>query len=227
MQPLRPVIARSARQATRTTPRTTRLTTQIPHLTIPRSFTTTRPRSALGLPLNLPKWLNENSHLLKPPINNYCVYSDPLTVMIVGGPNARTDYHINQTPEFFYQYKGRMLLKTVQDGAFEDIYINEGELFLLPANTPHNPVRFADTVGVVVEQPRPEGEVDALRWYCQGCGEKVHEASFVCTDLGTQIKEAVQAFEKDTDSRKCGKCGEVCDVRPKPDVMERMRMGPH
>ncbi|GAB7341475.1 hypothetical protein MBLNU457_7709t1 [Dothideomycetes sp. NU457] len=181
----------------------------------------------LGMPLNLPKWLNENSHLLKPPINNYCVYSEPMTVMVVGGPNARTDYHINQTPEFFYQYKGRMLLKTVQEGEFVDIYINEGELFLLPGNTPHNPVRFADTVGIVIEQPRPEGEVDRLRWYCQSCGEKVHEAAFVCTDLGTQIKDAVQAFEKDEEARKCGKCGEVCDVKPKPDVMEKMRTGPH
>jgi len=150
-----------------------------------------------------------------------------MTVMVVGGPNARTDYHINQTPEFFYQYKGKMLLKTVQEGEFVDVYINEGELFLLPGNTPHNPVRFADTVGIVIEQPRPEGEVDRLRWYCQNCGEKVHEAAFVCTDLGTQIKDAVQAFEKDESARKCGKCGEVCDVKPKPDVMEKMRTGPH
>ncbi|KAK5135379.1 3-hydroxyanthranilic acid dioxygenase [Meristemomyces frigidus] len=177
---------------------------------------------ALTSPLNLPKWLKENSHLLKPPINNYCVYHDPMTVMIVGGPNARTDYHINETPEFFFQYKGRMLLKTVQDGEFHDIYIDEGELFLLPANVPHNPVRFADTVGIVLEQPRPESAVDRLRWYCQSCGEKVHEASFHCVDLGTQIKEAVNAFMEDTEKRKCGSCGEVCDVAPKPEVMEKM-----
>lgn len=178
-------------------------------------------------PLNIPKWLKENSHLLKPPINNYCVYSDPLTVMIVGGPNARTDYHINTTPEFFYQYKGRMLLKTVDNGTFRDIYIDEGELFLLPANVPHNPVRFADTVGLVIEQPRPEGALDRLRWYCQNCGEHVHEDGFVCTDLGSQIKDAVNQFKGDEQSRKCKNCGEVCDVAPKPDVMERMKTGPH
>lgn len=148
-----------------------------------------------------------------------------MTVMVVGGPNARTDYHINETPEFFYQYKGRMLLKTVQDGEFKDIYINEGELFLLPANTPHNPVRFADTVGVVIEQPRPKESMDRLRWYCQNCGEKVHEAAFHCTDLGTQIKDAVNAFKADEGSRKCGNCGEICDVAPKPEVMEKMRTG--
>lgn len=150
-----------------------------------------------------------------------------MTVMIVGGPNARTDYHINETPEFFYQYKGRMLLKTIQtiDGkeGFVDVYINEGELFLLPANTPHNPVRFADTVGVVIEQPRPEGSVDRLRWYCQDCGEKVYEAGFHCTDLGTQIKEAVNAFKADEEKRKCGKCGATCDTAPKAEEMTRMQ----
>lgn len=146
--------------------------------------------------------------------------------MIVGGPNARTDYHINETPEFFYQYKGRMLLKTVQDNKFKDVYINEGELFLLPANTPHNPVRFENTVGVVIEQPRPEASVDRLRWYCQNCGDQVHEAAFHCTDLGTQIKAAVQGFESNDNARKCKKCGEVCDVAPKAEAMERMKNGP-
>jgi 3-hydroxyanthranilate 3,4-dioxygenase len=197
-------------------------------------------------PLNIPKWylspstnpshpapnqcsfflrLESNSHLLKPPINNHLIYNDPMTIMIVGGPNARTDYHVNSTPEFFYQYKGRMLLKTLDPSTneFRDIYINEGELFLLPGNVPHNPVRFADTVGVVIEQPRPEGSVDFLRWYCQGCGTKVHEKSFHCTDLGTQIKRAVEEFEGDVEARKCEGCGEVCDVKPKPEAMEKMR----
>ncbi|GAB7364187.1 hypothetical protein MBLNU230_g4738t1 [Neophaeotheca triangularis] len=145
--------------------------------------------------------------------------------MIVGGPNARSDYHINSTPEFFYQHKGRMLLKTVNNDKFEDIYIDEGELFLLPANVPHNPVRFADTVGVVVEQPRPEAAEDVLRWYCQGCGEKVAERSFICKDLGTQIKAAVQEFEKDEEARKCHNCGTVCNVRPSAEAMEKMKTG--
>ncbi|KAF2165482.1 hypothetical protein M409DRAFT_24333 [Zasmidium cellare ATCC 36951] len=185
----------------------------------------------LSLPLNLPKWLSENSHLLKPPINNFCVYNDPITVMVVGGPNARTEYHINETPEFFYQYKGRMLLKTVQkiNGAeeFRDVYINEGELFLLPGNTPHNPVRFENTVGVVIEQPRPDNSLDRLRWYCANCGDIVREASFYMYDLGTQIKEAVNAFKEDHEARTCKKCGTVCDTAPTPEAMEKMRSGPH
>jgi 3-hydroxyanthranilate 3,4-dioxygenase len=137
--------------------------------------------------------------------------------MLVGGPNARTDYHINSTPEWFYQYKGSMLLKVVDpaDNSFQDIHIHEGDMFLLPPDTPHNPVRFADTVGVVLELKRPEGSVDKLRWYCQVCRAQVHEASFHCTDLGTQIKDAVNKFKADWDARTCMNCGAFCDVAPK------------
>lgn len=178
----------------------------------------------LSSPVNLPKWLEENSHLLQPPINNFCVYNDGFTVMVVGGPNARTDYHINQTPEWFYQYKGAMLLKVVDGTTFRDIVIREGDMFLLPPNTPHNPVRFANTVGIVLEQKRPEDSVDRMRWYCQKCGEVVHEAAFHCTDLGSQIKEAVEAFKKDESVRTCKGCGEVADWCPKEGSIQDPNM---
>jgi 3-hydroxyanthranilate 3,4-dioxygenase len=130
-----------------------------------------------------------------------------------------------------------MLLKVVDEGKFRDIPISEGEMFLLPrewphqnsfrytfayltmfcivANTPHNPVRFADTVGIVLEQPRPEKSMDRLRWYCQVCGQVVYEAAFHCTDLGTQIKDAVNSFRNDDEKRRCGNCGALADVVPK------------
>ncbi|KAI1437998.1 3-hydroxyanthranilic acid dioxygenase [Xylaria sp. CBS 124048] len=182
----------------------------------------------LSSPVNLPKWLAENAHLLKPPVNNYCVYNEDFTVMIVGGPNARTDYHINQTPEYFYQHKGAMILKVVDDDdnnpddsegpRFRDIVLREGDMFLLPGNTPHNPVRFADTVGVVIEQRRPRDALDRMRWYCQNaaCGAVVHEAAFHCTDLGTQIKTAIEAFMASEDNRTCAVCGTRADSVPRP-----------
>ena len=108
------------------------------------------------------------------------------------------------------------MLKVVDEGEFRDIIIREGEMFLLPGNTPHNPVRFADTVGVVLEQKRPEGSIDRMRWYCQNCREVVHEAAFHCTDLGTQIKAAVEAFKASEETRKCRNCGELADWCPKP-----------
>ena len=60
-------------------------------------------------------------------------------------------------------------------------------------NTPHNPVRFADTVGIVIERTRPEGSLDRLRWYCdnEACRAIVFEESFHCTDLGKTIIETL------------------------------------
>lgn len=136
-------------------------------------------------------------------------------IQIVGGPNARSDYHINETAEWFYQYKGSMLLKVVDDGNFRDMPIREGEMFLLPPNTPHNPVRFADTVGIVLEQPRPAESKDRLRWYCQECKSIVNEEAFHCTDLGTQIKEVVNRFKSSDEKRKCKNCGAIADMVPK------------
>lgn len=110
------------------------------------------------------------------------------------------------------------MLKVVDDGTFKDIVIREGDMFLLPANTPHNPVRFADTVGVVLEQKRPEASLDRMRWYCpsEGCRQVVHEAAFHCTNLGTQIKAAVEAFSASEENRRCKSCGELAKAAPRP-----------
>lgn len=168
----------------------------------------------LAQPINIQKWILENSHLLQPPVNNFCLHRGGATVMIVGGPNERTDYHINQTPEYFHQLKGHMCLKVVDDGEFKDVIINEGDSFLLPGNVPHNPVRFSDTIGLVVEQDRPEGVNDKLRWYCRGCKKQLHEAEFYCSDLGTQVKNAILAFDGDMDARTCKLCGVLNYSKP-------------
>src|SRR5262245_24657926 len=121
-------------------------------------------------PFNLQGWINEHRHLLKPPVGNACVWNSNFLVMVVGGPNQRSDYHINPGEELFYQGEGDVILKVIEDGKPRDIPLKQGDIFLLPAKVPHSPQRPAGTVGLVVEQPKAFTENHHLRWYCKSCG---------------------------------------------------------
>ncbi len=163
--------------------------------------------SVLFPPIHLKKWIDEHRHLLKPPVGNKQIWEDQdFMVFVVGGPNARKDYHINPGAEFFYQIEGEITLKIVVNGDFQDITLHEGEVFLLPPGIPHSPQRGADTIGLVIEHKRPVTDFDSLRWYCEGCGEPLHEASFHLTDIVGQLREAIQAFWADDTLRTCKKC---------------------
>jgi 3-hydroxyanthranilate 3,4-dioxygenase len=170
-------------------------------------------------PLNLMGWINDNRHLLKPPVGNQVIWKDTdFMVMIVGGPNHRNDYHINPTEEFFYQLEGDMIVKVIEDdGTRRDIPIAEGEIVILPPWMPHRPTRKADTVGLVLEYTRPEGENDHFVWYCDSCNELLHDVEFYLTDLATEIKPRFEEFYASEDLRTCDKCGTVKDVPQAPE----------
>lgn len=163
-------------------------------------------------PFGLKQWVSENRHLLKPPVGNAQLFkelSPDFIVMIVGGPNARKDFHVNPTEEFFYQIEGDITLRLMENGKERHIPIKEGEIFLLPAHTPHSPQRPAGTVGMVIERRRPEGEHDHLRYYCEKCGNVLFDPDFYLTDIVKQLKPLMEQFWADEKLRTCKTCGTV------------------
>lgn len=166
-------------------------------------------------PFNFKKWIDENRHLLKPPVNNKVVYKDAeFIVMVVGGPNSRKDYHYNESEEFFYQLEGDVVVQIQEDGKAVDVPIKEGDIFLLPAKVPHNPKRGPNTIGLVMERKRREGEKDGLMWFCEKCNTKLHEAYFKLTDIQTQFQSEFKRFYEDKNLRTCKNCGTVMEPPP-------------
>jgi 3-hydroxyanthranilate 3,4-dioxygenase len=166
-------------------------------------------------PINFRQWIENNRHLLKPPVGNKVIWKDgDFICMVVGGPNQRTDFHYDEGPEFFYQIEGDMLLKVESDGKIEDIPIREGEIFLLPPKVPHSPQRFENTVGLVIERKRFTGEQDGLMWFCERCGTRIYEEYFQLADIETQLQTVFEHYYSSRDNRTCGNCGHL---NPVPD----------
>lgn len=166
-------------------------------------------------PFNFKKWIDENRHLLKPPVNNKVVYKDTeFIVMVVGGPNSRKDYHFNESEEFFYQLEGDILVKIQENGKAVDVPIKEGEIFLLPPRIPHNPVRYKDTIGLVMERRRREGEKDGLMWFCEKCNHKLFDEYFTLTDITSQFQSVFEKFYNSEKLRTCTNCGQKMNPPP-------------
>lgn len=162
------------------------------------------------------KWIDENRHLLKPPVGNQVVYqpNQDFIVMVVGGPNSRKDYHFNETEEFFFQLEGDIVVKIIEDGKPVDISIKEGEIFLLPARVPHSPQRPANTVGLVMEVQRRNGMKDGFHWYCEKCNNLLYEDYFLLEDITTQFPAVMKKFYENIDLRTCKKCKAVMEPPP-------------
>jgi 3-hydroxyanthranilate 3,4-dioxygenase len=164
----------------------------------------------ITMPLKLLDWIDDNREHLKPPVCNRELYENAdFIVQVVGGPNSRTDFHIDEGPELFYQVEGEMLLKTVQDGRFVDIPIREGEIFLLPPRVPHSPQRFKDTVGIVVERKRSAEELDGFVWYCGRCANRLHEEFLHVDDIVKDLPPVFERFYGNEAARTCSRCGTV------------------
>ena len=158
---------------------------------------------------NLQAWVDEHRHLLKPPVGNKCIVDGDFIVMIVGGPNARTDYHFEEGPEFFHQLEGEMVLRVQEDGAVRDIPIKAGEMFYLPPRVPHSPQRSAGGVGLVIERKRLAHEKDGLMWFCDQCNHKLYEEFFALQNIETQFGAVFERFYRSRELRTCGACGHL------------------
>jgi len=166
-------------------------------------------------PINFMKWIEENRHLLKPPVGNKCVYEDAeFIIMVVGGPNSRKDYHFDEGEEFFYQIEGDITVKIQEDGKVVDVPIREGEIFLLPPRVPHNPIRGENTVGLVIERKRRDGELDGLLWFCENCNAKLYEEYFQLGDIMKQFQGIFARYYGNEDLRTCNDCGFVMEPPP-------------
>jgi 3-hydroxyanthranilate 3,4-dioxygenase len=161
-------------------------------------------------PLNLRQWIDAHRAALRPPVCNKQVFEQgEFIIMVVGGPNARRDYHDDPGDEFFHQLEGDMLLRTVQDGRPVDVPIREGEVLLLPAHVPHSPQRYAGTVGLVVERKRRPGEVDGFLWFCERCGHPLYSEYLQVTDIEAQLPPVFERFWSDPAHTVCRQCGSV------------------
>jgi 3-hydroxyanthranilate 3,4-dioxygenase len=165
-------------------------------------------------PFNLQKWISENRDILKPPVGNKNLYTEAgdYIVMIVGGPNARKDYHYNETEELFYQLEGNILVKIQENGKAVDVPIREGEMFLLPGKVPHSPIRGENTVGLVIERKRESSHKDGLMWFCGNCNHKLHDTYFHLTNIEKDFLPRFKEFYNSQELRTCSNCGTVMEA---------------
>ena len=144
--------------------------------------------------INVSDWLAENEKNFLPPVCNKLMHNEQLVVMFVGGPNQREDYHIEQGEELFYQLKGDMCVKIVENGQRRDVHIKEGEFFILPARVPHSPQRTANSIGLVIERRRLSNELDGVRWMVPDTTQPLYEKWFHCKDLGVELAPIIKAY---------------------------------
>jgi len=173
---------------------------------------------AIPKPFNLTAWIEEHRDLLKPPVGNKNLYveSGDYIVMIVAGPNARKDYHYNETEELFYQLEGNITVRIQEDGKAVDMKLGPGDMYLHPAQVPHSPMREAGSLGLVIERKRAgSGMQDGLLWFCDGCNAKLHETYFELRDIEKDFLPRFREFYGSEEKRTCSSCGDVLPTDPR------------
>lgn len=172
---------------------------------------------ALKRPFNLQKWIDDNRDLLKPPVGNKNLYPEgtDYIVMIVGGPNARKDYHYNETEELFYQLEGEIIVRIQEGGKAVDIPLKAGDMYLHPAKVPHSPIRSEGSIGLVIERVRKPEHTDGLIWFCDKCNNKLHDTYFPLINIEKDFFPRFREFYGSEELRTCSNCGTVMETDPR------------
>ncbi|MFD7101878.1 3-hydroxyanthranilate 3,4-dioxygenase [Streptomyces celluloflavus] len=164
-----------------------------------------------GIPqvIDFQGWITENEHLLKPPVNNKTMFlGKDFIVQVVGGPNQRTDYHLDPYEEWFYQVKGDMHVNVMTADGPQTVHIREGQAWLLPGDLPHSPQRpDAGSIGLVIERVREEGTLEKFQWYCLDCAALIHEIELQVRDIVEDLPPVFTEFYENEKARVCPQCG--------------------
>ncbi len=164
--------------------------------------------------INIEKWIAANRDKLKPPVaNKVLLENDQVLVMIVAGPNARYDYHYNETSEYFYQLEGELHLKIQENGKAKTMVLGAGDMYLLNPKVPHCPIRKPNSLGIVVEFKREDMHQDGLLWFCQECNTKLYESYFKLENIEKDFLARFNEFYNSEEHRRCPQCNAL---HPKP-----------
>ncbi|KAI6186624.1 hypothetical protein M3Y98_00153000 [Aphelenchoides besseyi] len=173
------------------------------------------------------QWVESNRKDFTPPVCNKCMFSEQLKVFFVGGPNSRNDYHLEEGEEvcgIFFQIKGDMVLKVVENGIQKDVKIREGELFLLPAYVEHSPQRFENTLGCVVERERSSDEYDCVRYFVDGTDNQIlWERWFHLKDVVKDLPPVIRKFNESAEKAN-GKPGDGSFEREAPYKPKNLKL---
>jgi len=136
---------------------------------------------------------------------------DETLAFVARGRAYRSEFHINPSDEVMYMLRGEMRLHyRTSEGTEEVAVLTEGSIIYTPSGIPHSPRFPPDAFALIIERKRTSGEIDAFQWYCDTCGDLLHEARFVVSDYALDpVSNAYATFFDSEEYRTCGGCGSV------------------
>ena len=159
---------------------------------------------------NLQQWINENRGNWGQ--RRVIWENSDFIAFVTRGPNRRKDFHINPGDEIFYQLEGELNLHYLIDDQDEVAVLKSGDLFLLPASTPHSPRRGEGSWTFVVERRRSQSEMDQFIWVCENCRKRLYETRVRFDEPSDAVARATAAMKADPKLATCNRCQQVLEL---------------